>query len=41
MVRCIDHSVKNVVDAMKQRGLWENTILVFFSGMYVINFEGL
>jgi arylsulfatase A-like enzyme len=32
MVTCMDESIGYIVDAMKERGLWDNTITLFTTG---------
>ena len=37
MVTAIDEGIGEVVDALKARDMWENTLLVFSSGKTCIN----
>merc|ERR1712038_1541537 len=31
MVTCLDDAVKNITDALREKGLWDNTLLIFSS----------
>ena len=33
MVSCMDEGIGNVTAALKERGMWDNTILIFTTGM--------
>ena len=42
MVNCLDDNLKNVTTQLKEKGMWENTLMVLSSdnGGYVKNYEG-
>ncbi|XP_053397057.1 arylsulfatase B-like [Mercenaria mercenaria] len=33
MVSCMDESIGEIVDTMKKRGMWDNTLLIFTTGI--------
>tara|TARA_B110000881_G_C18429207_1_gene440002 strand:- start:289 stop:678 length:390 start_codon:yes stop_codon:yes gene_type:complete len=34
MTSCMDEGVQNLTNTLKHRGMWENTVLIFSSGIY-------
>ena len=32
MVTCMDEEIGNIVDVLRQRNIWKNTILIFSTG---------
>ena len=35
MVTCMDEEIERVVEMIKQRGNWNNTIIFFSTGIYI------
>ena len=36
MVTCMDEEIGNVVNVLKQRNIWKDTILIFSTGNYLL-----
>ena len=37
MLGALDDALKNITDALKQYGMWNDTLLVFSTGLYIYN----